>query len=65
MIYKIRFVIPGQRDIGGIQNTDRQPQPGDRVKVGEQLLEIVEIVELMPPRGDFAYLHATCNLVEE
>jgi hypothetical protein len=35
------------------------------VKVGEQLLEIVEIVELMPPRGDFAYLQATCNLVEE
>ena len=52
-------------DIGGIQNTDRQPQPGDRVKVCEQLLEIIEIVELMPPRGDFAYLHATCSLVKE
>jgi len=65
MIYKISFVIPGRRDIGGIQNTDRQPQPGDRVKVGEHLLEIVEVVELMPARGDFAYLHATCNLVEE
>ena len=64
MIYRTRFVIPGPRDIGGIQDTDRQPQPSDRVKVGEQLLEIVEIVDLMPPRGDFADLHATCNLVE-
>ena len=50
----------GRRDIGGIQNTDRQPQPGDRVKVGEQLLEIVEIVEPMPPRGDSCL--PACNL---
>ena len=65
MIYKVSFVVPGRRDIGGIQNIDREPKPGDRVRIGNQTFEVVDVTELMPPRGDFAYLHATCNPVEE
>jgi hypothetical protein len=65
MIYKVSFVVPGRRDIGGIQNIDREPKPGDRVRIGNQTFEIVDVTELMPPRGDFAYLHATCKPVEE
>lgn len=61
MIYKVSFVVPGRRDIGGIQNIDREPKPGDRVRIGNQTFEVVEVTELMPPRGDFAYLHATCK----
>jgi hypothetical protein len=64
MIYKVSFVVPGRRDIGGIQNIDREPRPGDRVRIGNQTFEVVEVTELMPPRGDFAYLHATCKPVE-
>jgi hypothetical protein len=65
MIYKVSFVVPGRRDVGGIQNIDREPRPGDRVRIGHQTFEVVEVTELMPPRGDFAYLHATCKPVEE
>lgn len=65
MIYKVSFVVPGRRDIGGIQNIDREPKPGDRVRIGNQTFEVVDVTELMPPRGDFAYLHATCKPVEE
>jgi hypothetical protein len=65
MIYKVSFVVPGRRDVGGIQNMDQEPQPGDRVRIGSKLFEIVDVTELMPPRGDFAYLHATCKPVEE
>lgn len=65
MIYKVSFVVPGRRDVGGIQNIDREPKPGDRVRIGNQTFEVVEVTELMPPRGDFAYLHATCKPVPE
>ena len=65
MIYKVSFVVPGRRDVGGIQNINREPKPGDRVRIGNQTFEVVEVTELMPPRGDFAYLHATCKPVEE
>jgi hypothetical protein len=29
------------------------------------MFEVVEVTELMPPRGDFAYLHATCKPAQE
>jgi hypothetical protein len=64
MIYKVSFVVPGRRDVGGIQNINREPKAGDRVRIGNQTFEVVEVTELMPPRGDFAYLHATCKPVE-
>jgi hypothetical protein len=65
MFYKVSFVVPGRRDIGGIQNMDQEPKPGDRVRIGPQTFEVIEVTELMPPRGDFAYLHATCKPVQE
>jgi hypothetical protein len=65
MIYKVSFVVPGRRDVGGIQNIDREPKPGDRVRIGNLTFEVVEVTELMPPRGDFAYLHATCKPVAD
>ena len=65
MIYKVSFVVPGRRDVGGIQNINREPKAGDRVRIGNQTFEVVEVTELMPPRGDFAYLHATCKPVAE
>jgi hypothetical protein len=65
MIYKISFVVPGRRKAGGIENSEVAPHPGERWQVGKQLLEIVEVIELLPPRGDFTYLHATCRLAKK
>lgn len=65
MNYKISFVVPGRRRAGGIENAEVPPRPGERWQVGRQLLEIVEVIELLPPRGDFAYLHATCKLTKK
>jgi hypothetical protein len=31
--------------------------------LGNEEYEIIDVAELMPPRGDFAYLHATCRPV--
>jgi len=61
--FKVSVVVPGRKDIGGIQNQDKEPKPGDRLTLGKEEYEIVHVSELMPPRGDFAYLHATCRPV--
>ena len=60
-MYKVSIVIPGRRDVGGIQNMNKEPKPGDIIQVGKEKYEIIEVAELMPPRGDFAFLHATCK----
>lgn len=63
-IYKLSIVVPGRRDVGGIQNLDKEPKPGDIIVLGKEEYEIVDVSELMPPRGDFAYLHAICRPLE-
>jgi len=64
-IYKLSIVVPGRRDIGGIQNLDKEPKARDIIVLGREEYRIMDIVELMPPRGNFVYLHAICQPVEE
>ncbi len=64
MVYKISIVIPGSDHGGAIINTSEMPKVGDRLKVGDLEVEVVEVMDLMPPRGDFHFMHATCKLVE-
>jgi hypothetical protein len=63
IIYKLSFVVLGRRDIGRIQNMAEEPQPGQIVYLNDEPYEIIEVMELMPPRGNFVYLHATCRPV--
>ena len=63
--YKLSIVVPGRRDVGGIQNLNYEPKPGDIIVLDKEEYEIVDLAELMPPRGDFAYLHATCRPAEK
>ena len=62
MIYKVSYVVVGGEHPGAIANVDTPPQVGDRVTLGNNEFEIVEILELMPPRGEFSFLHATCKI---
>ena len=64
MVYKISIVIPGSDHGGAIINTSERPQVGDHLTVGDLEVEVLEVMDLMPPRGDFHFLHATCKLVE-
>jgi hypothetical protein len=64
-IYKLSIVVPGRRDIGGIQNMEKEPKPGDMVVLGKEEYKIIDLVELMPPRGNFIYLHATCEPLDK
>ena len=65
MIYKVSFVIQGRGHPGAIQNMEKRPEKGERVKLGNKLYEVVEVLEIIPSRGEFSYLHATCRPVEE
>ena len=65
MIYKVSFVVQGGTHPGGIQNLDERPQVGDKLELGTNVFEIIEVLEIIPPRGNFAYLHATCKPAED
>ena len=65
MIYKVSFVVQGGGHPGAIQNMEKRPEKGDRVELGDKFYEVVEVVEIVPSRGEFGYLHATCRSVEE
>jgi hypothetical protein len=65
VIYKVSYVVVGQPHPGAIVNRENPPRVGDCVTLGGKPFEIVEVVDLAPPRGDFAYLHATCRAVRE
>jgi hypothetical protein len=65
VIYKVSYVVVGKPHPGAIVNLDTPPRVGDRVQLGNEAFEVIEVIDLAPPRGDFAYLHATCQPVEE
>jgi len=65
MIYKVSYVIVGEPHPGAIVNLDEAPKVGDHVQLGSETFEVVEVLELVPPRGDFAFLHVTCQPVSE
>jgi len=61
VIYKVSYVVVGNSYPGAIVNRDAPPRVGDQVELGDELFEVIEVTDLIPPRGDFAYLHVTCE----
>ena len=64
MTYKVSYVVIGGEYPGAIVNELKRPQVGDRIKIGQVTFEVVEVQEVVPPRGDFAFLHATVKPVK-
>ena len=65
MIYKVSYVVAGKPHLGAIANLDAPPRVGDWVQLGEEVVEVIEVIDLIPPREDFAYLHVTCRPLQE
>ncbi len=61
MIYNVSYVVLGGEHPGRMQSQESRPQVGEKMQLGDLVVEIVEVRELMPPMGDFVYLHATCR----
>ena len=65
MIYKVSYVIIRGSHPGAIINQDQPPKVGDQIRLNGDPFRITEVVELLPPRENFAYMHATCEPVVE
>jgi len=63
MIYKVSYVVLGGKSPGGIKNQYERPKVGDHVRLGRGSFEITEVLEILPPRDDFQFLHATVKPV--
>ncbi|MFV9674278.1 MAG: hypothetical protein ACNYZI_02735 [Anaerolineales bacterium] len=58
-IYKVSYVVSGEDHPGAILNSEISPRQGDVISLGSSEFEVIEVIDLIPPRGDFHYLHAT------
>lgn len=65
MIYKVSYVVQGGEFPGGIKNEYERPEVGMTVQIGPNKFEILEVFEIMPPRDDFQFLHATVKPLKE
>ena len=64
MIYKVSYVVVGGSHPGAIINQDAPPETGDYIQLDGGRFEIIEVIELLPPRDGFSYFHATCQPME-
>ena len=60
-IYKVSFVITGSDFPGTIANLDHRPAIGETIQLGKESFIVEEVIDLMPARGDFHYIHVTCR----
>ncbi len=65
IFYKVSYVVLGDKYTGAIMNVEQEPQIGDEVTFDGNVFEIIEVMELMPPTGNFAFLHATCKFLHQ
>jgi hypothetical protein len=59
-VYKVSIVVADGSHPGAILNLTKKPAVGKTIELNGNLFIIKEIIELMPPRGKFRYLHLTC-----
>lgn len=65
MIFKVSYIVNDGSKPGSIKNERERPIIGDVVRIGADQFKIVDVYEIMPPRGEFLYLHATVEQVVE
>jgi hypothetical protein len=58
-VFKVSYVVRGEEHPGAILNVEERPEVGDKVKLGRRAFEVLEVLELIPPRGNFHFLHVT------
>lgn len=60
-IYKVSIVVSDGSHPGAILNLHKEPRVGDQIRLNGGKFQVLEVIELMPPRGDFHFLHLTCH----
>lgn len=64
-VWKVSYVVTSSDQPGGIINLNHDPVVGEILTIGEIRLEIIEVFELIPPKGDFHYVHVTCRDIQK
>ena len=59
--YKVSYLVKDSGFPPTMVNTRKPPQAGDKIQFGGDQFEVVEVHQLMRPRGEFCYLQATCR----
>lgn len=59
--YMVRGDVRGKKHAGMTRDEENAPEVGDKVDLAGDSFTITEVQELIPPMGEFAYLHATCE----
>jgi hypothetical protein len=59
-VYKVSVVVTKSDHPGEILNMEKAPEVGKTISLGKDEFVILEVFELMPLRGDFYFMHATC-----
>ncbi len=65
MIYKVSYLVVEADHPGAVLDQEKAPEVGDRVQLGDRVFEVLEVEELIPPMGEFSFLHVTCRPVED
>jgi hypothetical protein len=67
MIYRVSYMVRGKvrekKHPGLTRDEDKAPAVGNWVQLGEDMFEVTEVQELIPPMGGFSFLHATCQWI--
>jgi hypothetical protein len=65
VVCKLSIVLPGSGHGGAIIDTPAMPAVGDFIPLGDLTVEVLEVQELLPPRGEFRFVHVTGRVVED
>ena len=60
-IYKVSYVVISSDHPGTIVNRSDRPFVGELVTMGPETFEVIEVLDLLPHRGQFHYVHVTCK----
>jgi hypothetical protein len=63
VVCKLSIVIPGGGHSGAIVDRWRMPQVGEMMDLGDVVVAVDEVKELLPPRGEFRFIHVTAHVV--
>jgi hypothetical protein len=65
MIYKVSYVVRDGSHPGAILDAKKKPEVGETITFGDKTFILEEVMELLPPRGGFGFLHVTCSQITE
>ena len=64
-IYKVSYVVKGEPESGAILSQRTKPEVGKKVILHGRRYKIAEVIELMPPVDNVAFLHVTLTPLPE